>query len=259
MNRRHAFTLVELLVVIGIIALLISILLPALGRARAAANSVDCQSRMRQIGQALFLYTIDSKGILPPTRYATAAWDDWFLPQELSKILGRKDATFYKLSRVFQDVDMPDVKGQSWLTGQEYVDGYNFNGRMFPDNRDLKDPVTGLEFQLLSMTKIKNASEKVAAWDGACSLAAGYAGNAFPNCQQLLDSTGGWSWWGSQGLTVLAWYPLDAKVGLYPDAGGNVDFRHLARTSANLLFLDGHVEARKIGGIKIMEFCFPWR
>jgi len=60
--RRRGFTLVELLVVIGIIALLISILLPALTKAREDANRVRCMSNQRQLTLAWLLYAQDHKG-----------------------------------------------------------------------------------------------------------------------------------------------------------------------------------------------------
>lgn len=75
----HGFTLIELLVVISIIALLVGLLLPALSAARDEARAVDCQSKLRQNGVSINLYTNDHDGFLPPSEG----------PPELSEVNSR--------------------------------------------------------------------------------------------------------------------------------------------------------------------------
>ena len=83
--RRGAFTLVELLVVIGIIAVLIGILLPTLGRARESARRANCLSNLRSIGQMLNIYANGNKLYVPIGRRS----DTWGINHQLY------DGTYY--------------------------------------------------------------------------------------------------------------------------------------------------------------------
>ncbi len=70
MKPRSAFTLIELLVVISIIALLISVLLPALSRTREQARTVLCLARLRELSHGWHMYADENRDVLLPGRYA---------------------------------------------------------------------------------------------------------------------------------------------------------------------------------------------
>jgi prepilin-type N-terminal cleavage/methylation domain-containing protein/prepilin-type processing-associated H-X9-DG protein len=76
MRRREGFTLVELLVVIGIIAVLIGILLPSLNEARKQAQATACAANLRTIGQGIATYVAENKGTLPAAYYYEAPGQD---------------------------------------------------------------------------------------------------------------------------------------------------------------------------------------
>jgi prepilin-type N-terminal cleavage/methylation domain-containing protein len=147
MRRKIGFTLIELLVVIGIIALLISILLPTLQKVRQQALNANCASNLRQIGQACYNYAADNKGYLParfrdgkdpfyqplytyfpqdiktspPTRYAMGLlWERKYVPTE---------AVFYCPGGRAHYLHNLDSFPKPWLsdTKQNYRTSYTYN------------------------------------------------------------------------------------------------------------------------------------
>src|SRR4051794_17003800 len=94
-RRRAAFTLVELLVVIGIIALLISVLLPALNKARKAARTTACMSNIRQLCMAEIQYVQDNKGRFSP--YYNGSGGSKFQIEWISQMAPSKTGQFDKV------------------------------------------------------------------------------------------------------------------------------------------------------------------
>src|SRR6185437_4510745 len=71
-GRHHGFSLIELLVVSGLIAILLALLLPAMAGARRQAQRVQCMSNLRQIGQIFKIYEIENRGwVFPVTNHPT--------------------------------------------------------------------------------------------------------------------------------------------------------------------------------------------
>ena len=105
------FTLIELLVVISIISLLISILLPALGQARKAANASACLNNQRQIGLAIFTYTTENSDAYPMNGYAYEASNRYiFRPWQRLLI-------FSKMSRSVLGCPEDDYAGRLFSAG----------------------------------------------------------------------------------------------------------------------------------------------
>jgi prepilin-type N-terminal cleavage/methylation domain-containing protein/prepilin-type processing-associated H-X9-DG protein len=127
-STKGGFTLVELLVVIGIISTLIAMLLPALNKARQAARQVQCASNLRQVGQAVQMYLNENHGVYfsslysytPPRAYYGAWW--LYIQAYLTRNIQGVDV--YEGGKITA-MHCPAWQGYTWAGYTNWSYGYN--------------------------------------------------------------------------------------------------------------------------------------
>ncbi len=258
---RSGFTLIELLVVISIIALLVGILLPALGAARRTAQNVQCRSNERQMGVAIFIYAEQNKGTLPfgvnnGGSYPEEEWTDWSLLA--FNVMGKTEKTWKEEGQANTgDTGLMEmnacpagIEQESPSTGTiNRIRQYSAHPRLMPDlnKADLaKNPVGGLE--PANLDQLKNASQKFLVTDGTQHPNDGF--NTHPVLYNL-DNVGifksPYFYFGESGYD----YDRPIDVGDNTDTlanWGQIRFRHGGNNSANFLFGDGHADGISYSG-----------
>ena len=240
-RHRGAFTLIELLVVVSIIALLVSILLPALSAARDQAKSGVCKANLRTMGQAEQMFAQENDG--------TVAWTRSDASGQARYFAGQLFASFYEVAiPKYGDVTANRHTERHWLTCPSQQIPPDEAGEVWNDI-NLFSGGGYSEWWLMNVCYTRNGFNGQYGWyQPGFTVQDPMKLDKITPPASIVDIADGnyYVQWGSAGMTDLNKSDGSYNPAFYEGGDRSTTYRHQGREGLNVLLWDGHVEqARK--------------